>query len=56
MPKETGAALLLIVMALGSRLVLRGKGALALHFHGHRKVRNCRNMSLLPFLLELQLT
>lgn len=55
MPKETGAVLLLMLVALGSRHV-QGKGALALGFHSHRRLRNCRNVSLLPFLLELQLT
>lgn len=36
--------------------MLRGKGALELGFHGHGMLRNCRNVSLLPFLLELQRT
>lgn len=55
MPKENHAVLLLIVMALRSRLVLRGEGAQARGLQGHRKLKNCRNVSPLAFVLELQL-
>ena len=55
MPKESHAVLLLIVMALRSRLMLGGEGVQARGLQGHRKLKNCRNVSSLAFILELQL-